>query len=98
MNVQVYSKPGCIQCEYTEKKMHEHHIPHNTIDVTQDPAAMQQVLASGNLQMPYVVAGDNTWNGFQYEKIKAIADPSYGLGLPQDLPDVSSCQPLEGYL
>jgi glutaredoxin-like protein NrdH len=101
MNIQVYTKPGCVQCEYTEKKLSEWHVPHNTVDVTQDPAAMQQVLASGNMQMPMVVAGDDHWNGFQYDKLqdlKAIAGLAYGLGLPQDLPNVSSCPPQEGYL
>lgn len=79
MNVQVYSKPGCVQCEYTEKKLDELHIPHSTIDVTHDPAAYSAVMASGHLQMPMVVAGDQTWHGFHIDKIKAIADPSYGL-------------------
>jgi glutaredoxin-like protein NrdH len=96
--VQVYCRPGCVQCEYTEKKLCEWNVPHNIIDVTQDPAAMEHVLSTGRTQMPYVVAGDNSWHGFQYDKLKAIAGPSYGLGLPQDLPNVSSCQPLEGYL
>jgi len=102
MNVQVYSKPGCVQCEYTEKKLSEWGVPHNTIDVTQNAAAMDHVLATGNLQMPLVEAGEDHWNGFHIEKLQRLRasqpGPAYGLGIPQDLPDASSYQPQEGYL
>lgn len=96
--VQVYTKPGCVQCEYTKKKLDEFHVPHVDLDVVQHPIFAEQLQEQGIYQMPYVVAGDQTWTGFQYDKIKAIADPAYGLSLPQDLPNVSSCQPLEDYL
>jgi glutaredoxin-like protein NrdH len=72
MNVEVYSKPGCVQCEYTEKKLAEWGVPHNTVDVTCNAAAMNTVLASGNMQMPYVVAGEDHWNGFQYDKLQGL--------------------------
>lgn len=70
--IHVYSKPGCVQCEYTEKKLTEFGIPHNCIDITQDQVAMNTVLSTGNLQMPMVVAGDQTWHGFQYDKLKDL--------------------------
>jgi glutaredoxin-like protein NrdH len=101
MNIQVYSKPNCPQCEYTEKKLSEWQVPHSTIDVTQNPAAFQRVLSTGNMQMPMVVAGEDSWHGFKYDKLKElklIAGPSYGFGIPQSPQGVSSCPPQEGYL
>ena len=96
--VQVYTKPGCVQCEYTKKKLDEFNIPHTDLDVIEHPIFAEQLRERGISGIPYVVAGEQTWTGFQYDKIKSIADPSYGLGIPQDLPNASSCQPREGYL
>lgn len=99
--IEIYCKPGCVQCEYTEKKLSQWGVPHNCIDITQNVTAMNTVLASGNMQMPYVVAGDDSWHGFQYDKLKDLANqivPAYGPLKPQDLPDVSCSQPLADYL
>jgi glutaredoxin-like protein NrdH len=72
MNVHVYTKPGCVQCEYTEKKLNEWGVPHICIDVTQDAQAFNMVQSSGNLQMPMVVAGSQTWNGFKPDKLSTL--------------------------
>jgi glutaredoxin-like protein NrdH len=77
VNVQVYTKPGCVQCEYTEKKLDELHIPHDSIDVTQDPAALQRVMDTGRLQMPMVVAGEQKWHGFHYDKLRGLDPRDY---------------------
>jgi glutaredoxin-like protein NrdH len=83
MNIEVYMMPGCVQCEYTEKKLSEFGVPHNTIDVTQSATAMDHVLATGNLQMPLVEAGDDSWNGFQYDKLQGlrVSQPGHAYGL-----------------
>jgi glutaredoxin-like protein NrdH len=72
MNVKVYCKPDCVQCEYTKKKLDEFHIAHTDFDITQDPFAFSTVQATGRTQMPYVVAGDQTWHGFQYDKLRGL--------------------------
>jgi glutaredoxin-like protein NrdH len=80
--VQVYCKPGCVQCEYTKKKLDEFQIPHVDLDIVEHPIFAEQLAERGVQRLPYVVAGDQTWTGFQYDKLKglrAIADPSYGL-------------------
>jgi glutaredoxin-like protein NrdH len=75
--IEVYCMPGCVQCEYTKKKLEEYNIPYQDIDVTMNTTAYNMVQSTGNMQMPMVVAGNQSWHGFQYDKIRAIADPSY---------------------
>ena len=76
MTVLVYSKPGCVQCVHTVKQLAKLGVPHRVIDVTQDRQAEQLVRDTGDLQMPYVVAGDQTWHGFRIEKIRGLSNHS----------------------
>jgi glutaredoxin-like protein NrdH len=71
--VQVYTKPECVQCEYTKKKLDEFGIPHVDLDVVEHPIFAEQLQEQGITRMPYVVAGDQTWTGFQYDKIRNLA-------------------------
>lgn len=71
--VQVYCKPDCVQCEYTKKMLDRNNIPHVDLDIVQHPIFAEQLRERGIYQMPYVVAGNQTWNGFQYDKIKGLA-------------------------
>jgi glutaredoxin-like protein NrdH len=75
--VQVYCRPDCIQCEYTKKKLDEYHIPHIDIDVTLHEPARLMLREEGIKQLPYVVAGAQTWNGFQYDKLRGLDPRDY---------------------
>lgn len=72
MTVTVYSKPGCVQCEYTKKRLESQGTEFSVVDVTQDHEAMQTVLATGRTEMPYVVAGEDSWHGFSPDRIKSL--------------------------
>jgi glutaredoxin-like protein NrdH len=72
VTVLVYTKPGCVQCEHTEKQLVKLEIPHQMIDVTVDKDAEAKVLATGNLQMPMVVAGTDVWHGFKIDKLRGL--------------------------
>ena len=73
MTVDVYGKPGCVQCKYTNKKLEEdgHEVRYH--DITEDQEARQVVEQSGQLALPLVVAGDKSWHGFSPDRIKALA-------------------------
>jgi glutaredoxin-like protein NrdH len=73
MNVQVYTKPNCVQCEYTKKELDKLHIPHTDLDVVQHPVFAEQLRDQGIMQMPYVVAGDQTWTGFKIDRLRGLA-------------------------
>lgn len=72
MTVLVYTKPGCVQCEHTAKQLSKLEIPYQMIDVTVSKEAMDKVLATGKTQMPYVVAGDDSWHGLKVDKLRAL--------------------------
>ena len=73
MTVEVYGKPGCVQCEYTDKllKKEGHEVHYH--DITADDQARQIVEQSGKTQLPLVVAGDQAWHGMSPDRIRALA-------------------------
>lgn len=72
MNVTVYTKPDCMQCDMTKRLMDREGIGYSSIDVTEDADAMGFVRGLGYLAMPVVVAGDTHWSGFRAERIKGL--------------------------
>lgn len=80
--VQVYGKPQCVQCEYTKKRLDAADIPYEYHDITAEPEAMKVVEQTGKLQLPLVIAGDQTWHGLSPDRIAALSAqthlPPYG--------------------
>lgn len=74
MTVDVYGKPGCVQCRFTNKKLEEEGHEVNYHDISVDADARQVVENSGKLQLPLVIAGDESWHGFSPDRIKALAN------------------------
>lgn len=73
----MYSKPACVQCEWTEKYLQRKELAHNVIDTTDDEDARKVVEDSGILQMPMVVVKHDdgtpdTWHGFNVGKLKGL--------------------------
>ena len=73
MNVTVYTKPACVQCNATYRALDKKGIAYTSVDVTEDPAALEQLKKMGYLQAPVVVVGDDHWSGFRPDRIKALA-------------------------
>lgn len=67
--IAVYTKPSCIQCEWTKKWLDRAGLTYDTVDVTQDDAALAAVKELGYMTAPVVVVsttgGDVHWGGFQ---------------------------------
>lgn len=73
MTVTVYTKPACVQCNMTYRALDKLGVKYNTVDITEDPAALELIKGMGYLQAPVVIAGDDHWSGFQPDKITALA-------------------------
>ena len=73
MNVTVYTKPACVQCNATYRALDKKGIEYQSVDVTQDPEALARLKAMGYLQAPVVVADGDHWSGFRPDKIAALA-------------------------
>ena len=73
MTVTVYSKPACVQCNATYRRLDNKGINYEVIDISQDPDARDYVLSLGHLAAPVVIAGDTSWAGYKPEAIDALA-------------------------
>ncbi len=72
---ELFTKPDCVQCDATKKKLNEYRIPYITHDVTKDENARERVLTLGYRSAPVVIAPDGTsWSGLHLGRIKALRD------------------------
>lgn len=69
MTITVYTKPSCVQCDWTKRLFDRNGTPYQTIDITTDPAAYDLIRELGYMQAPVVTAGTDHWSGFRPDKI-----------------------------
>ncbi|WP_263310038.1 glutaredoxin-like protein NrdH [Brachybacterium atlanticum] len=72
MDITVYSKPLCVQCDATKRALDKAGVPYKLVDVTEDAAALARIKALGYLQAPVVIADGDHWSGFRPEKLRAL--------------------------
>jgi glutaredoxin-like protein NrdH len=72
MNVVIYTKPNCVQCNMTKKRFQDNGVAYTTVDITEDADALDEMIAKGFKAAPVVNVGDLWWSGFQPDKIDAI--------------------------
>jgi glutaredoxin-like protein NrdH len=72
MNVIVYTKPACVQCDATKRTLDKAGIEYSTVDVTVDAEAFDMLVEKGFRAMPVVNAGDDWWSGFNPDKINGL--------------------------
>ena len=76
MDITVYSKPFCVQCDATKRALNKAGIAYDEVDVTEDPEALATVKSLGYVQAPVVVTAEDHWSGFRPDKVKALAGAS----------------------
>lgn len=73
MAITVYSKPNCVQCNATYRALDRAGLPYETVDISLDAEALEQVKSLGYVQAPVVMAAGDHWSGYRPDKIKALA-------------------------
>lgn len=73
MTTTVYTKPACVQCSATIRALDRTGADYQTIDVSQDAAALEHVRELGYMQAPVVETQTDHWSGFQPDKIREAA-------------------------
>lgn len=73
MTITVYTKPSCVQCDMTSRALDKKGIEYNTLDLSEDPAALEHVKELGYLQAPVIVTDGEHWSGFRPDKIEELA-------------------------
>lgn len=75
MNIKLYSKPSCMQCDFTKKRLDQLGLEYETLDVTVDPVALEEVQAMGFQGLPVVVAeGREPWQGFRPDELDSLKE------------------------
>ena len=65
MNIIVYSKPDCMQCNFIKKFLEDNGIEHDIIDVTENPDVLEKVKSWGFQSLPVVETPNETFFGFR---------------------------------
>ncbi|GAB2539640.1 glutaredoxin-like protein NrdH [Brachybacterium huguangmaarense] len=73
MDITVYSKPMCVQCDATKRALTKAGLAYDVVDVTEDADALARIKGMGYMQAPVVITADDHWSGFRPDKIKAIS-------------------------
>jgi glutaredoxin-like protein NrdH len=69
----IYTKPACVQCDMTKRYMDKNGIPYTTVDITENPEALDMILNMGFSSAPVVISEVGSWAGFQPDKINLLA-------------------------
>lgn len=71
--VTVYSKPSCVQCTATYRRLDVKGISYKILDVSQDEEALEAIKSLGHLQAPVVVTDTDNWSGYRPDLIDDLA-------------------------
>lgn len=73
VQVTVYTKSACPQCDMTKKTMDRMGIRYETVDLESNPDILKDFIAKGYQAAPIVTTDIKIWSGFRLEKIKSLA-------------------------
>jgi len=74
MTVTVYTKANCVQCEATKRHLDKLSVPYETVDVTNDIAALDKLISLGYRSAPVVVTDNDSWAGYVPDKLDGLAE------------------------
>lgn len=70
--VTVYTKPGCVACDATKRKMDDLGIEYTPEDLMSSPAVLQKAREQGISSAPVVVAGDVMFGGYRPDMLRTL--------------------------
>lgn len=72
MKITVYEKNDCVQCEATKRWLRRMKVEFDTVNVEENPEAMQKVLDMGFQSAPVVITDIGNWSGFRISKLEEL--------------------------
>jgi glutaredoxin-like protein NrdH len=67
----VHTKPNCVQCDATKRKLGALHIPYTEEPLTDESVA--RFKRAGHLSAPVVTVGPVSWAGYRPDMIATLA-------------------------
>ena len=74
MTVTVFTKPQCQQCEATKRRLNDRGITFETVDLSENPETLTQLVHAGYRQAPVVITPDASWSGYRPDLIDELAE------------------------
>lgn len=72
VKITLWRKPGCVQCDQTEREFHKRGIVYQVKRLDRSPKAVERFLEMGLMSAPIVETDTKRWSGFRLEKIKSL--------------------------
>lgn len=74
--ITVYTKPNCMQCEFTKRYLDESGVKYSTVDVTQDEVALQMLKLHKHQGVPVVAVNgfEDSWSGFKPDRLDELKE------------------------
>lgn len=71
--IKVYSKPNCMQCEFTKKFLKENGLQFEVRDVTESEKFKEEAFETGFTSLPIVIAdGHKPFAGFRPDMLEKL--------------------------
>ena len=70
--IKVYSKPNCMQCEFSKKYLNDKGVEFKEINVFEDNEALTMLRDAGYSQMPVVDVNGEFHTGFQPNSLAKV--------------------------
>lgn len=69
----VYTKNNCVQCDMTKRLMDKIGVEYETINISENPEELERLISLGYRSAPVVVTENDSWAGFNPDKIAELA-------------------------
>jgi len=69
----VYTKDNCVQCDMTKRLMDKVGIEYDVINISENPDELDKLIQLGYRAAPVVVTDNDSWAGFQPDRIADLA-------------------------
>lgn len=70
--IKVYTKPDCVQCQATKRRLDAAGVPYTVTDLSSDPQMIEEMRAAGFTSVPIVEYDQERFSGYQVDRIKAL--------------------------
>ncbi len=72
MRITIYTRNDCVQCHATKRALESRGIAFDTINLDEQPEAIDTLREQGFRQLPVVMADDLSWSGFRPDMINRL--------------------------
>jgi glutaredoxin-like protein NrdH len=69
----VYTKNNCVQCDMTKRLMDKMGIEYDTVNISENPEALEKLIELGYRAAPVVITDNDSWAGFNPDNIGDLA-------------------------